>query len=731
MTNQFHPDLPPAAPPEMPGGPDSRIRSYLLQFFSGLLCVVLLLGFFLWFSYRQTELAAEVALRNIATTVEARFDATLRRIEANLEHIAAKLPDAALDGENVAHFSEQVRQDLELRVQHFPELSSFRIIDADGNGLYNSGAVVPSYNVSDREYFQSAKNIPGKPLHYSGAIVGKRTDQPVIVMAKGLTDQAGNFRGVVIGALKMGYFMELFSTLNLGHSGVVALRRTDDGALLARWPALPDALNIPFKPDHPMRPWLESGNPEGVQRIHSQADGSERLYVFRRLERYPFFVIPGRTPQEYLTEWREMATVSIAMTGIALLMFAFLLRRQWRARQLEILQSHRLAEARDAAEAASRAKSTFLANMSHELRTPMNGIMGMASVALRQASDPKLRHQLETINHSSQHLLGVINDILDISKIEAGRLTLEQVDFRLGDLLENLRDLIGNKVAEKNLALQFDVPVTLQSLPLSGDPLRLGQILLNLSGNAVKFTEQGSVTVYARLSDETSDQVRLCCEIRDTGIGIEVEDQKRLFSSFEQADSSMTRKYGGTGLGLVISKRLVEMMGGEIAVESTPGQGSTFRFSVQLARGRIQPAETASTTSAEALLASKYAGARILIAEDEPINQEVSRGLLEDIGLLVDVADDGAEALALARQQHYALILMDMQMPKMNGVDATRAIRHDSLNTDTPILAMTANAFEEDRQTCLAAGMNDHIGKPVDPDRLFEVMLSLLKEPLI
>jgi CheY-like chemotaxis protein len=387
-----------------------------------------------------------------------------------------------------------------------------------------------------------------------------------------------------------------------------------------------------------------------------------------------------------------------------------------------------LSVAKEAAEAASRAKSTFLANMSHELRTPMNGIMGMVSIALRHATDQKLRHQLQTIDHSSQHLLGVINDILDISKIEAGRMSLEQVDFKFGDVLENLRDLIKDKVAEKHLALNFDVPMELQTLSLLGDPLRLGQIFLNLASNAIKFTEQGSVTVFVRITEQNSDHVLLCCEVRDTGIGIGADEQKRLFAAFVQADSSMTRKYGGTGLGLVISESLVQMMSGEISIESAPGQGSTFRFNIRLRKGvPSKSSDAGSELSAEAILQSHYAGTRVLLAEDEPINQEVSRELLEDVGFIVDVANDGNEALAMAKQKHYALILMDMQMPNLSGVDATKAIRLDSLNTDTPILAMTANAFEEDRQICLAAGMNDHIGKPVDPDVLFSKLLAWLE----
>jgi signal transduction histidine kinase len=387
-----------------------------------------------------------------------------------------------------------------------------------------------------------------------------------------------------------------------------------------------------------------------------------------------------------------------------------------------------LSIAKDAAEAASRAKSTFLSNMSHELRTPMNAIMGMTSLALRHTSDPKLRDQLGKIDQASQHLLAVINDILDISKIEAERLAIEKVNFRLGEVLENLISLIGHKAEDKGLKLHIHLASEIAHISLLGDPLRLVQILLNFTSNAVKFTDAGSITLIIRLAEENADKVRLRFEVRDTGIGIASLDQKRLFTAFEQADGSMTRKYGGTGLGLAISKRLAELMGGEVGVESAPGHGSTFWFSVWLDKAADTglPVPTAATDSAEAQIKARYAGTRILLAEDEPINQEVSRGLLEDVGLLVDLAEDGEIALAQARQHRYALILMDIQMPNLNGIDATQAIRANSLNTDTPILAMTANAFDEDRQVCLEAGMNAHIAKPVDADVLFKTLLTWL-----
>ncbi|WP_138679115.1 PAS domain S-box protein [Candidatus Accumulibacter phosphatis] len=553
-----------------------------------------------------------------------------------------------------------------------------------------------------------ARGIPtlddqGKPTQYNGIVLDITARR---VLEERLLEWANAFQHVEFG---------------------MALGDAKRGCLIAVNPAF--ARRRGFEPEEMAgTPVLELFPPDLHDQVKQQIakmdrDGHlvfESEHVTRNGERFPVMIditvtkSPDGTPRIRIGLVIDISERKAAERELA----------QYRQHLEELVEARtqELAEAKIAAESATVAKSAFLANMSHEIRTPLNAIMGISHLIRNSGLSDEQDKRFEKLQASADHLLDVINSILDLSKIEANKLELEEAPVSVDRLVSSCVAMLLERAQAKHVALLTDVGAMPSGL--QGDATRLQQALLNYATNAVRFTDRGCVTLRVQTEAVTEHDATLRFSVIDTGIGIDPDALKRLFAAFEQADNTMTRKYGGTGLGLAITKRLAILMGGEAGAESVPGKGSRFWFTVRLRRVATVATKQlpASENVTEATLRLHFGGSRILLAEDEIINQEVVSTILQEAGFTVDIAANGAEAVRMASEGTYALILMDMQMPVLNGVDATRQIRQQVSGRTVPIIALTANAFSEDRLRCQEAGMNDFVTKPLAPATLFGVL---------
>ena len=622
--------------------------------------------------------------------------------------------------------SARTHQLMQARIRGVPQIDVATIVGADGAVInFTRSYPAPPINLADRDYFVYHRDHPGDQVFLSAPVQNRGNGRWTFYISRRLQDKDGRFSGLVLIGLSADFFVDFFKRITLGDAASISLSR-DDFMLLARWPVSESLLGqrnlvgstyqvISSGKDHDVI--LNDG-----PRLAAQLRPVPRMSAPRRVPNYPLLVNISITEDLYLGGWEQSTRRIGAIAGASALAltiaFALLWRLLGRSRS-----NAALAEAqRRRADLANGEKSRFLAMMSHEIRTPLSGMIGMADLLLSSRLDEEQRAYATGVQAGANGLMRIINDILDLSKVEAGKLTLEQLAFDPARLLRETVDLYRASAVKKQLRL--DCTLELGAVrAVMGDPLRLAQVLGNLISNAIKFTAAGQVTVtlQARVEAAAPGRVLLHCAVADTGAGISASALGRLFVPFSQADSSVSRAYGGSGLGLAICKQLIELQGGTIGCVSTPGVGSTFTFSL--------PCDLAAAPAPVAAAAAPAAVAntplRVLVAEDTEINRNLARVLLTRMGCEVTEAHDGRAALAAIEAKRFDIVLMDCMMPEMDGYQAVMRLR--TLETAEgrarlPVIALTASALDGDRERCLKAGMDDYLAKPFNAAQLAEML---------
>jgi len=592
-------------------------------------------------------------------------------------------------------------------------------------GIINKNGILIASNIrgsdagidlSDRQHFRIHADHNTDELFISKPVLGRASHKWSIQLSRRITMPDGSFGGVVTVALDSEYLTQLYDSIDVGREGVIAVVGAD-GIVRARGTRGPPDIGESVAGGSLLPAFAQAK--DGFFTRKGKLDGIERIYAYRSVKGYPLLVDVGLAADEVFAAYDRERRADIA---IAALLTLWLLA----VTHLIFRYQRNLAVAREAAEAGTRARSEFLAMMSHELRTPLNGVVGMTDILLDTKLDDEQALCAKTLRASASHLLQVINDVLDFSKLDAGRIEIEKIRFDVHALVRETAALMAAPAKEKNLQVRVDVAPDVPRYVV-GDPARLRQVLLNLLSNALKFTKAGHIAIGVALApDQLLGKVRLAFTVADTGIGIPPDGIPLLFRQFSQLDSSIARRFGGTGLGLAICKRLIDLMGGTISIQSAVGTGTTFRFTADCLPAATRASDLSDTGERQrspplALAAAAARPLRLLLAEDNKTNQLVATKLLKGLGYAVDIAGNGFEAVAACAATKYDIVFMDVMMPGMDGLAATRAIRElPSPNCDPHIIALTAIVQKEDKDLCLDAGMNDFLIKPVTKNAIAE-----------